>query len=81
MSDAAHCQSCGMGIEGGVYCGHCTDADGRLQSFEERFEGMVQWLQREGRAASREEAESLTLASMATMPAWRDHPQVRAGGG
>ena len=37
------CESCGMPIETGRYCAHCTDADGRLQPFEERFERMVAW--------------------------------------
>jgi hypothetical protein len=72
------CESCGMPIETGRYCSHCTDGDGRLQPFEERFERMVAWQARRDPAAPREELERATLAYMATMPAWQDHPAVRA---
>jgi hypothetical protein len=72
------CESCGMPIETGRYCSHCTDTEGRLQPFEERFERMVAWQARRDPEASREELERATLAYMATMPAWRDHPAVGA---
>ncbi len=78
MTDANHCQSCGMTIEDGTYCEYCMDESGNLQSFEERLERMVQWMQRQEGVASRAEAEAKTLAHMATMPAWRDHPKVRS---
>jgi len=81
MSEIKHCQSCGMTIEDGTYCDHCTDEQGNLQGFDERFERMVQWTLRMEHAANRDEAERKTLAYMATMPAWRDHPRVRAAGG
>jgi hypothetical protein len=80
-SDAApgvSCESCGMPIESGRYCTYCTDAEGNLQPFEERFERMVAWQARRDPSASREELERVTRAYMATMPAWRDHPAVRA---
>ncbi len=68
------------GSEGdGTYCPHCTDENGTLQSFDERFERMTQFMVQQGKAATREEAEKQTLAYMATMPAWRNHPKVRAG--
>ncbi len=70
------CESCGMPIDDGQYCGHCADAEGNLQAFDERFDRMVQWTLREGSATSKEEAERQTLAYMATMPAWREHPRV-----
>jgi len=73
------CESCGMPIEAGPYCEHCVDDRGRLQSFDERFERMVQWQQRQEPRASRAELERKTLAYMATMPAWKDHPKVKAG--
>ena len=78
MTGTTHCQSCGMTIEDGVYCEYCTDENGNLQTFEDRFERMVQWVQRQENATSRADAERKTLAYMATMPAWRDHPKVRA---
>ena len=72
------CESCGMPIESGRYCEHCTDAEGRLQPFDERFERMVAWQARRSPGSSRDDLEAETLAYLATMPAWRDHPRVRA---
>lgn len=71
-----HCDSCGMPIESGQYCAYCTDADGNLQAFDERFERMVGWRSRQHPTAPREQLETETLAYMATMPAWKDHPRV-----
>ncbi|HBX79658.1 MAG TPA: hypothetical protein DEG88_10740 [Propionibacteriaceae bacterium] len=70
-----------MPIESGQYCEHCTDANGRLQPFEERFERMVGWQARREPNASRADLEAKTLAYLATMPAWRDHPRVVAAKG
>ncbi|HET9655957.1 MAG TPA: hypothetical protein VFP72_11420 [Kineosporiaceae bacterium] len=41
------------------------------------------WQARRSPGVSRAELESATLTYLATMPAWRDHPVVRAhvGGG
>lgn len=79
MTEHNGCESCGMPIETGRYCPHCTDAEGNLQAFEDRFERMVAWQARRDPAASRERLEADTLTYLATMPAWRDHPKVRAG--
>ena len=79
MSTETTCGSCGMPIESGRYCEHCTDAEGNLQPFEERFARMVDWQARRNPGASRQDLERQTLAYMADMPAWRDHPRVRAG--
>jgi hypothetical protein len=70
------CESCSMPIESGRYCAHCTDADGNLQPFDERLERMMEWQARRHPEQSRAEVEQATLAYMATMPAWRDHPRV-----
>jgi hypothetical protein len=78
MPENPTCDSCGMPIESGPYCGYCTDATGRLQPFEERFERMVSWQGRRNPDATREQLEAETLAYLATMPAWRDHPRVKA---
>ncbi len=78
MSDKHPCESCSMPIETGPYCAHCVDAEGKLQPFEERFERMVSWQQRKNPSASRAKLESETLAFMAKMPAWKDHPRVRS---
>jgi hypothetical protein len=72
------CESCGMPIETGRYCGYCTDSSGALQSFDERFQRMVGWQARRHPEATRQEMERQTLDYMATMPAWRDHPRVTA---
>ena len=77
MSNHA-CESCGMPIEAGPYCNHCVDEGGKLQPFEERFERMVQWQARREPSASRADLEKKTLAYMAGMPAWKDHPRVKA---
>ena len=70
------CESCGMPIEAGPYCPHCVDERGQLQDFPTRFARMVAWQERRGH--SRAQAETETLAYMATMPAWKDHPEVLA---
>ncbi|HEY7483356.1 MAG TPA: zinc ribbon domain-containing protein [Streptosporangiaceae bacterium] len=51
-----NCESCGMpmntaedhapGHPDSTYCRLCSDADGNLQDFDERFERMVQWQMR-----------------------------------
>jgi predicted transcriptional regulator len=81
MTTTPACESCGMPIETGRYCGYCTDESGQLQSFHQRFERMVAWQARRDPAASREELERQTLSYMATMPAWQDHPRVARAGG
>ena len=40
MTTTSSCDSCGMPIESGRYCGYCTDESGALQSFDERFARM-----------------------------------------
>jgi hypothetical protein len=67
-----------MPIETGPYCQYCLGSDGKLQPFEERFERMVQWQLRQKPGTERKQAERETLAYMATMPAWKDHPRVKA---
>ncbi len=74
----ARCESCSMPIESGPYCQHCTDAEGKLQPFTERFERMVEWQARREPDASREQLERRTLEFMASMPAWKDDPELAA---
>jgi hypothetical protein len=57
-----------------------VDDKGELQSFEERFERMVARQAKRTPGASRTDLEAATLALMAKMPAWKDHPRVRAAG-
>lgn len=70
------CESCGMPIESGLYCEHCTDADGNLQDFDTRFAAMVNWQRQRHPDQPLAEAEQQTRIYMATMPAWRDHPRL-----
>lgn len=76
MVDPVVCQSCSMPIESGLYCPHCVDESGNLQTFEVRFERMVQWMLRSDPALGRAEAELRTRATMRTMPAWKHHPRL-----
>jgi hypothetical protein len=78
-NDKHACESCSMPIETGRYCQYCVDENGALQKFEDRFERMVSWQARKTPGASRGEIEKETLAFMARMPAWKDHPRVKAG--
>jgi type II secretory pathway component PulM len=71
------CQSCGMNIETGQYCQHCTDENGQLQAFDVRFSKMVKWMLRQNQGLSRSSAESQVRRHMAEMPAWRDRPEFK----
>jgi hypothetical protein len=70
------CQSCGMPIESGPYCHHCTDDQGELSSFEERLLRMKQWTRRENPDLDDAAIERQTLEYMSTMPAWKEHPAL-----
>ncbi len=65
-----------MPIESGRSCSYCVTPSGELQPFEERFEKMVGWQLRQKPGTARAQAEKETLAFMAKMPAWKDHPKV-----
>lgn len=75
---AITCESCGMPITKAPHCGHCVDENGKLQQFDVRFERMVAWQARHQRGASREQLERNALAYMAVMPAWKNHPRIKA---
>jgi hypothetical protein len=78
MEPAAKCESCGMPITEGKYCRYCVDGEGNLQPFEERLERMVQWVLQNDPKASRADAEERARATMRTLPAWKDHPTLKA---
>jgi uncharacterized glyoxalase superfamily protein PhnB len=73
------CMSCGMPMAkpedfGGVnpenlYCVHCSKPDGSLKSYEEVFEGMVNFMVTVQKL-DRKTAESAAKVHMAVMPAW-----------
>jgi hypothetical protein len=77
-ADKHPCESCSMPIETGRYCQYCVDEKGELQRFEDRFERMIGWQARKTPDMSRADLEKATLAFMAKMPAWKDHPRVKA---
>ena len=60
------------------YCIHCTDLDGRLLSFERKFEDFVNRAM-SGRWMPREEAEKAAISEMAEMPAWKGRVRQVSG--
>ena len=76
----ANCQSCGMPIESGKYCQYCSDGHGNLHGFDETVARMAQFWHSQDKGLSAGAAREKTLAHMATMPAWKDHPKLRRNG-
>ncbi|MBN2718556.1 MAG: hypothetical protein JXX14_22115 [Deltaproteobacteria bacterium] len=77
MTSQSHCHSCGMPVESGPYCQHCTDDTGALQSFEERVSRMGQFMKRQSPGLSDVDARAKSIEYMASMPAWQDHPEIQ----
>jgi len=79
---AQRCMSCGMpmnkpedfggGNPANLYCVHCSNPDGSLKSYEEVFEGMVNFMMM-SQNMDRETAKSRAKEYMSTMPAWSGH--------
>ncbi len=75
----ANCESCGMpmmslehyggGNEANRYCARCCNPDGRLKSYEEVLEGVVELLM-SSRGLDRVAAETAAIEYLATMPTW-----------
>jgi uncharacterized glyoxalase superfamily protein PhnB len=73
------CMSCGMpmaklqdfggGNPENLYCVYCSNPDGSLKSYEEVFEGMVNFMMM-SQKMDRETAESAARDRMSEMPAW-----------
>ncbi len=73
------CMSCGMpmakpedfggGNPGNLYCVYCSKQEGSLKSYEEVFEGMVNFMMMSQRM-DRKTAESAAREHMSNMPAW-----------
>jgi hypothetical protein len=78
MTNQHACESCSMPIDSGVYCQHCSDDQGNLQPFEERVERFMSWTLRDHPDLDPAAARRQTIEFMATMPAWKDNPQVKA---
>jgi len=76
---AKTCMSCGMpmtkpedfggGNPANIYCVHCSNPDDSLKSYEEVFEGMVNYMMT-SQKMDRKTAESAAKGYMAKMPAW-----------
>ena len=67
------CESCSMPIETGRYCVHCTDAEGNLQGFEERFAAMTTWRLEREPGLDREAAEAYRQEKLAIEEAMSSH--------
>jgi len=76
---AKNCLSCGMpltkpedfgvGDPTNIYCVHCSNPDGSLKSYEDVFEGMVNFMMM-SQKMDRETAENAAKEYMSKMPAW-----------
>lgn len=68
------CQSCGMPLqdakEGQLYCGYCTDANGKLRPFEQVLEGTTTGYFMAMQKMARPEAEKAAREHLRKMPAW-----------
>jgi len=68
------CQSCGMPLtdagEGRIYCGYCTDAQGRLKPYDAVLEGTTRGYFMALQKLPRERAEKAAREHLAKMPAW-----------
>lgn len=77
-SDPSACQSCSMTVETGPFCRYCLDDRGRLQALEERLVRLSQFMRSSEPGLTDADSERRALEHMAEMPAWRDHPELRA---
>jgi len=74
-----NCMSCGMpmtkhedfggGNPANIYCAHCSNPNGSLKSYEDVFEGMVNFMMT-SQKMDRKTAESAVKEHMSRMPAW-----------
>jgi hypothetical protein len=65
----AKLQDFGGGNPENLYCVYCSNPDGSLKSYEEVFEGMVNFMMM-SQKMDRETAESAARDRMSEMPAW-----------
>jgi hypothetical protein len=66
-----------MAVESGPYCRHCQDSKGNLQAFSERVTRMSLWIHREMPDLSHQQVLAKVLDLMSSMPAWKDHPELK----
>ena len=69
-----NCQSCGMPMKdaqpGAMYCEYCTDAQGKLKSYESVLEGTTTGYFMAMQKMPRDKAEKAAIEHLAKMPAW-----------
>lgn len=80
--ETKHCGSCSMpmtkvedfggGDTTNQYCVHCCDENGKLKSYDEIYNGMVEFALK-NMGISPEKAKEAVTQNMANMPAWKDH--------
>jgi hypothetical protein len=61
-----------MGDESKDYCVYCANPDGSMHSFEEKKEGMTNFIIKT-QGLAREAAESAALSMMKKLPAWANY--------
>lgn len=64
-----------MGDESKDYCKFCMRPDGAMQSYEEKLEGMAEFIVR-AQKLDREVARKVAIRLMAALPAWKDRAQA-----
>jgi len=79
------CIACGMPMkkktdyaiddESKDYCKFCMRPEGTMQSYEEKLEGMAEFIVR-AQKLDREVAKKVAARLMADLPAWKDHTAV-----
>jgi hypothetical protein len=67
-----------MPIETGQFCQYCVDENGDLQTFGVTVARMLQFITRQEPGLTQADSEAKTLAHMASMPAWRNLPGLKA---
>ncbi|MBN2802376.1 MAG: hypothetical protein JXR91_04705 [Deltaproteobacteria bacterium] len=71
------CESCGMPIESGAYCQHCSDEHGNLQTIEERIRRMSLFMKKQNPSIDDKTARLQTIEYLKKMPAWKNHPELK----
>lgn len=76
------CIACGMpmtkttdfpkGDETKNYCVHCANEDGSMQTFEQRKQGMIEFVIR-AQGYDRSAAEKMVTNNMRQLPAWKNY--------
>ena len=54
------------------YCIHCARADGSMQSFEEKLEGMTNFIVKT-QGINKDAAKNAAESMMKKLPAWKEH--------